>query len=145
MVKTGQLESTNKPSKVKPMRILQDSIFHKHTLFLLGHRNDFLSLRTVSVLKLPEMHIFNLLQVISKRVKSEADKFSHYVPNTVVAPPWICRPGNHLCRMLPEPMCFIHFLYDVTIQNHWNTMVYAIYTPYTMAVWLNFNQTWEKL
>ena len=33
MVKTGQLESTNRPSKVKPMRTLQDSIFHKHTLF----------------------------------------------------------------------------------------------------------------
>jgi hypothetical protein len=66
MVKTGQLESTNRPSEVKPMRILQDSIFHKHTLFFLGHRNDFLSLRTVFVLKLPEMHILICSKLLVK-------------------------------------------------------------------------------
>jgi len=65
-VKMGRLESTNRPSKIKPMRILQDCIFHKHTLFFLGHRNDFLSLKTVSVLKLPEMHILICSKILVK-------------------------------------------------------------------------------
>ena len=47
-----------------------------------GQENDFLPLRTVSMLNLPENAHFELLKVISKRVESMADKFSNYVPNT---------------------------------------------------------------
>jgi hypothetical protein len=36
------------------------------------------------MLKFPENVHFDLLRVISKRVESMADKFSNYVPNTVV-------------------------------------------------------------
>jgi hypothetical protein len=55
-----------------------------HTTFSPGLENDFLSLRTVSMLKIPENVHFDLLKVISKRVESMADKFRNYVPNTSV-------------------------------------------------------------
>ena len=43
-----------------------------------------MSLKTVSMLNLPENAHFDLLKVISKRVESMTDKFSNYVPNTFV-------------------------------------------------------------
>jgi hypothetical protein len=52
-----------------------------YTIIFPGPRNDFLPLRTVSMLKLPENANIERLQAISKRVKSMADKFSNYVPN----------------------------------------------------------------
>jgi hypothetical protein len=53
-----------------------------YTIIFSDQENDFLSLRTVSVLKFPETAHFDLLKVISKRVNSMANKFSNYVPNT---------------------------------------------------------------
>ena len=55
-----------------------------YTIIFPGQENDFLPLRTVSMSKFPENIHFDLLKVISKRVESMADKFSNYVPNTVV-------------------------------------------------------------
>jgi hypothetical protein len=55
-----------------------------YTIIFQGQENDFLPLRTVSMLKFPENVHFDLLKVISKRVESMADKFSNYVPNTFV-------------------------------------------------------------
>jgi hypothetical protein len=55
-----------------------------HTTIIPGRENDFLSLKTVSMLNLPENAHFDLLKVISKRVESMTDKFSNYVPNTFV-------------------------------------------------------------
>jgi hypothetical protein len=55
-----------------------------HTTIIPGRENDFLPLRTVSMLNLPENAHFDLLKVISKRVESMTDKFSNYVPNTFV-------------------------------------------------------------
>jgi hypothetical protein len=66
------------------MIILHGTICIMHTTVLSGQENDFLSLRTVSMLKFPENVHFDLLKVISKRVESMADKFSNYVPNTFV-------------------------------------------------------------
>jgi hypothetical protein len=53
-----------------------------HTTIFPGQENDFLSLRTVSMLKFPENAHFDRLKVISIRVESIANKFSNYVPNT---------------------------------------------------------------
>jgi hypothetical protein len=55
-----------------------------YTIIFPGQENDFLPLRTVSMLNLPENAHFDLLKVISKRVESMADKFRNYVPNTSV-------------------------------------------------------------
>ena len=55
-----------------------------YTTVVPGQENDFLPLRTVSVLNLPENAHFDLLQVISKRVESMADTFNNYVQNTFV-------------------------------------------------------------
>jgi hypothetical protein len=86
MAKKGHLESSNRPSKIKPINILQGTIFIKHTIIFPDPRNDFLPLITVSMLNLPENANFNLLKVISKRVESMADKFSNYVTNTDIKP-----------------------------------------------------------
>jgi hypothetical protein len=55
-----------------------------YTIIFPDQENDFLSLKTVSMLNLPENVHFDLLKVISKRVELMADKFSNYVPNTFV-------------------------------------------------------------
>jgi hypothetical protein len=73
---------SNKPYKIKPMIILHGTICIMHTTIFPGQENDFLPLRTVSMLNLPENAHFDILKVISKRVESTADKFSNYVPNT---------------------------------------------------------------
>jgi hypothetical protein len=64
------------------MIILHGTICIMHTTIFPGQENDFLPLRTVSMLNLPENAHFDLLKAISKRVESMADKFSNYVPNT---------------------------------------------------------------
>jgi hypothetical protein len=66
------------------MIILRGTILVLHTINFPGQETDFLSLITVSMLRMSENANFNLLKVISKRVESMADKFSNYVPNTVV-------------------------------------------------------------
>jgi hypothetical protein len=66
------------------MIILHGTICIMHTTIIPGRENDFLSLKTVSMLNLPENAHFDLLKVISKRVESMTDKFSNYVPNTSV-------------------------------------------------------------
>jgi hypothetical protein len=66
------------------MIILHGTICIMHTTIIPGQEYDFLPLRTVSMLNLPENANFNRLKIVSKRVESMADKFSNYVPNTVV-------------------------------------------------------------
>jgi hypothetical protein len=63
--------------------MLHGTICIMHTTIFPGQENDFLPLRTVSMLNLLENAHFELLKVISKRVESMADKFSNYVPNTL--------------------------------------------------------------
>jgi hypothetical protein len=75
---------SNKPYKIKTMIILHGTISKMHTIIISGQENDFLPLRAVSMLNLPENAHFDLLKVISKRVEPIADKFSNYVPNTFV-------------------------------------------------------------
>jgi hypothetical protein len=83
VVKMRHLESTNKPSKIKQISIMHGTIFVKHTLLFLGHKNDFLQLITVSMLKIAEDTNCNLLKGISKIVESMADKLpSHVITNT---------------------------------------------------------------
>jgi hypothetical protein len=66
------------------MIILHFTICIRYTITFPDQENDFLPLRTVSMLKFPENAHFDRLKTISKRVESMADKFSNYVPNTVV-------------------------------------------------------------
>jgi hypothetical protein len=62
---------------------MHGTIFVKHTLFFPGHKNDFLQLITVSMLKIAEDTNCNLLKGISKIVESMADKLpSHVITNT---------------------------------------------------------------
>jgi hypothetical protein len=75
---------SNKLYKIKPMIILHFTICTMYTIIFPDQENDFLSLKTVSMLNLPENVHFDLLKVISKRVELMADKFSNYVPNTFV-------------------------------------------------------------
>ena len=76
------LEATKKPSKIKQISIMHGTIFVKHTLFFPGHKNDFLQLITVSMLKIAEDTNCNLLKGISKIVESMADKLPSHVTNT---------------------------------------------------------------
>jgi hypothetical protein len=59
------------------MIILRGTILVLHTIIFPGQETDFLSLITVSMLRMSENANFNM-------VESMADKFSNYVPNTVV-------------------------------------------------------------
>jgi hypothetical protein len=59
MAKMGHLESSNRPSKIKSINILQGTIFSKHTIIFPDPGNDFLPLITVSMLNLPENANFN--------------------------------------------------------------------------------------
>ena len=55
-----------------------------YTIIFPDQGNDFLPLRTVSMLKLSEKEHFHLLQVISKRVELIIAKFKNHVPNTFI-------------------------------------------------------------
>ena len=66
------------------MIILHVNIYIIHTTSFPGQENDFLPLRTVSMLNVSENAHFDLLKVISKRVESMADTFNNYVQNTFV-------------------------------------------------------------
>ena len=66
------------------MIILHVNIYIIHTTSFPGQENDFLPLRTVSMLNLSENAHFDLLKVINKSVKSMADKFRSYALNYFV-------------------------------------------------------------
>jgi hypothetical protein len=57
---------SNKHYKIKPMIILHGNIVIMNTTIFPDHENDFMPLRTVSMLNLPENAHFDLLKVIRK-------------------------------------------------------------------------------